>query len=108
MNPAGYTNPWGLPPSVSISNGFTCGVTTFLQRTSFTDERRVQIADTITWTHGKHNFKYGVDYSHVNDLAQNLRTQFGSYSYSSLLNYFSDFSKPNSCAGKPCYTNYSQ
>src|SRR5258708_11028813 len=71
----------------------------------------MQIADTMTWTHGKHTVKYGFDTSHVNDLSKNLRTQFGSYSYSgtkTLADYFTDLNKQNGCAGKPCYTNYSQ
>ena len=110
-----YTNPLGLPPNISLTNGqgsgFSIGVPTFLQRAAFPDETRMQIADTMTWTHGKHSVKWGMDFSHVNDNAQNLRTQFGSYSYSgvkTLVDLFSDLSKQNTCAGKPCYTNYSQ
>src|SRR5258708_3596824 len=107
-----YVNPLGLPPSVSITNGFTFGVPTFLQRSAFPDESRMQIADTMTWTHGKHTVKFGMDFSHVNDLSKNLRTQFGSFSYSSLLNYFSDLNKQNTCkfgaANVPCYSSYSQ
>jgi hypothetical protein len=87
----GYVNPLGLPPQISITNGFTFGVPTFLQRPRFPDETRAQYADTMTWTHRNHTFKYGADISHVNDLSVNLRTQFGSYSYSNLTNYFSDF-----------------
>ncbi|HEY6350840.1 MAG TPA: TonB-dependent receptor [Candidatus Angelobacter sp.] len=108
VNAPSFTNPLGLPPTVSITNGFTFGVPNFLQRSSFPDENRTQIADTMTWTHSKHTFKYGVDMSHVNDNSQNLFNGFGSYSYSSLLNYFSDLNKPNTCAGKPCYSSYSQ
>jgi hypothetical protein len=108
VNAPTFTNPLGLPPTVSITNGFTFGVPNFLQRSKFPDETRNQIADTVTWTRGKHSFKFGVDFSHVNDNGQNLFNGFGSYSYSSLLNYFSDLNKPNTCAGKPCYTSFSQ
>ena len=108
VNAPTFTNPLGLPPTVSITNGFTFGVPNFLQRSKFPDESRNQIADTVTWTRGKHSFKFGVDFSHVNDNGQNLFNGFGSYSYSSLLNYFSDLNKPNTCAGKPCYTSFSQ
>lgn len=108
VNPTGYTNPLGLPPQISITNGFTFGVPTFLQRPAFPDETTQQYADTMTWTHSKHTLKYGVDYRHIDDLSQNLRTQFGSYSYSSLLNYFSDLNKPNTCSGAPCYSSYQQ
>src|SRR6266700_3702812 len=118
LSSPGYVNPLGLPPSININNGngsgLTFGVPTFLQRYSFPDEVRMQVADTMTWTHGKHTVKYGVDFSHVDDLSQNLRTQFGSYNYSnanSLVNYFTDLNKQNGCAGKPCYnanTGYQQ
>jgi hypothetical protein len=109
VNAPTFTNPLGLPPTVSITNGFTFGVPNFLQRSFFPDENRMQVADTVNWIHGKHSFKFGVDFSHVNDNSQNLFNGFGSYSYSSLLNYFSDLNKPNTCAGgKPCYSSFSQ
>ena len=73
------------------------GVPTFLQRAAFPDERRTQFADTVSWNHGKHSLKAGVDYAHTNDLSQNLRFQYGSFSYSSLLNYFSDLYGVNTC-----------
>lgn len=108
-----YINPLGLPPEVFITNGFFFGVRSFLTRPAFPDERRTQFADTATWVRGNHTFKFGGDYNHVKDRSENLFLQFGSFSYSSLLNYFSDFFKPNSCSDKsgkpiPCYTSFSQ
>ncbi|HEV7675555.1 MAG TPA: carboxypeptidase regulatory-like domain-containing protein, partial [Candidatus Angelobacter sp.] len=97
-----------IPPNVSISNFFSFGTPTFLNRTKFPDETRQQIADTVNWSHGKHNFKFGMDFSHVHDLSENLRTQYGSFSYNSLVDYFSDLNKPGACAGKPCYNSYQQ
>jgi Carboxypeptidase regulatory-like domain len=112
----GYANPLGLPPDVFITNGFDMGVPTFLQRPAFPDERRTQYADTVSWSHNKHAIKFGLDVAHTNDLSENLRFQYGSFSYSSLLNYFSDFYKPNSCTATinntatpvPCYSSYQQ
>jgi len=114
--PLGYSNPLGLPPQVVITNGFTFGVPSFLQRPKYPDEVRNQVADSVTWTHDKHTFKFGGDYNHVHDNTQNLRFQYGAYSYSSLLNYFSDLYAPNTCSGTvsgkpvkvPCYSNYQQ
>jgi len=110
-----YTNPLGLPPDVFISNGFDFGVPTFLQRPAFPDERRTQFADTVSWIKSKHSFKFGVDIAHSNDLSENLRFQFGSYSYTSVLNYLSDFYSPNHCTTGtttftfiPCYSSYQQ
>jgi hypothetical protein len=103
-----FTNPLGLPPQVSITNGFTFGTPNFLQRPNFPDERRMQVADTVNWTRGKHNLKFGLDFSHVNDNSQNLFQQFGQYSYSNLVNYFTDLNVTNGCAGKQCYSSFNQ
>jgi len=112
----GYTNQLGLPPDVFITNGFDMGVPTFLTRPAFPDERRTQYADTMSWTHGRHAIKFGVDVAHTHDLSENLRLQYGSFSYSTPLDYFSDFYKPNSCTATinntptpiPCYSSYQQ
>lgn len=111
VNPPGYTNPFGLSPDVFITNGFDMGVPTFLERPAFPDERRNQFADTISWTKGNHSFKFGVDYAHTHDLSENLRFQYGSFSYSTLTNFFSDFYKPNSCGAAhttACYSSFQQ
>jgi hypothetical protein len=87
----GYTNPLGAPPSVAITNAFTFGTPTFLNRAALPDERRWQVADTMNWVHGRHNFKFGGDYVHTDDRINNLFTGFGSYAYSNLAAYFTDF-----------------
>lgn len=110
-NAPGYTNPLGLPPDVFITNGFDMGVPTFLTRPAFPDERRTQYADTVSWSHAKHNLKFGFDIAHTSDLSENLRTQFGSFSYSTIGNYLSDLIKPNRCGAAqntPCYSSYAQ
>jgi outer membrane receptor protein involved in Fe transport len=109
----GYTNPLGLPPDVYISNGFDMGVPSFLTRPSYPDEHRVQVADTLSWVHGNHTLKYGADFTRVNDKTANLYRQFGYYSYSSLVNYFSDlYSSSFVCSfngtAEPCYSGYTQ
>jgi len=110
-NAPGYTNPLGLPPDVFITNGFDMGVPTFLTRPAFPDERRTQVADTVSWSHGKHNLKFGLDIAHTHDLSENLRTQYGSFSYSTIGNYLSDLILPNQCGTAhttPCYSSYAQ
>ena len=107
----GYTNPLGLPPDVFITNGFDMGVPTFLQRPAFPDERRTQYADTVSWSHGKHAIKFGADIAPTNDLSENLRLQYGSFSYSSVANYLSDLISPNHCGptqSSSCYSSYQQ
>ena len=120
LNTGTYTNPLGLPPNVSIagSSGFQFGTPSFLERPAYPDERRIQYADTITWSHGNHNLKFGMDYSHVNDNSQNLYNQYGAYSYSNLVSYVSDLYNPRGCTytnkstGKtsavPCYSSFQQ
>ena len=115
VNAPTFHNPLGLPPTVSITNAFTFGVPNFLQRSKFPDETRTQIADTMNWNRGKHSLKFGVDFSRVNDNSQNLFNGFGSYTYGNavagttqLVNYFTDLNMQNGCAGKPCYSSFSQ
>lgn len=111
VNTPTFTNPLGLPPGVVLSNFITIGTPNFLQRPQFPDESREQIADTVTWTHGRHNFRFGLDYSRVNDNSQNLFNGFGTYSYQGttpLGNYFTDLNKQNGCGGKQCYDNFTQ
>jgi hypothetical protein len=108
LHPAGFTNPLGLPPQVAIANGFTFGTPNFLLRPNFPDERRLQIADTVSWTRGKHSLKFGMDFSHVHDNSQNLFQQFGQFQYNDLVTYFTDLNRTNGCAGKPCYSSYNQ
>jgi outer membrane receptor protein involved in Fe transport len=114
---AGYTNPLGAPPDVYITNGWDIGTYYGYPRWKYPDEYRTQFADTVSWARGKHMLKFGGDFNHVNDLSQNLFRGFGSYSYTSLVNYFSDVYKPNQCTatvsgklltGLPCYSNYQQ
>lgn len=91
--PSGYVNPLGLPVNVFLSGFFQFGTPQFLQRPSYPDERRWQIADTVEWVRGNHDFKFGGDYIHTYDLIQNLYNQFGGYSYTGstpIGNYLSD------------------
>jgi hypothetical protein len=77
-------------PDVFITNGIEYGVATFLERPQYPKETRNQIFDAITWTKGKHTVKLGVDYSHVKDIADNLRFYAGSYSYNNINDYIID------------------
>lgn len=115
VNPPGYTNPLGLPPYVQLASGnlgFNFGTANFLMRPQYPNEYVQQYADTVTWQKGRHSFKFGGDIIHTSDQTQNLRNQYGSYNYTSLTDYFSDFYGKNTCtSGKlkvPCYSNFTQ
>lgn len=76
-------------PSVNLGgNGLTFGTPTFLERPSYPDERRIQFADSVTYSRGRHTFKFGFDINRVTDDTQNLRFEAGSYAYNNNLNDF--------------------
>ncbi len=113
---AGYANPYGIAPNVSITNAFQFGTPTFLNRPAYPDERRYQISDTFNVVRGNHNLKFGVDYLHTYDLSQNLSSIFGGYSYGGAnqipyAEYIADLNVANGCGAtfnQECYTGYTQ
>jgi len=78
-------------PQVFLTGGLTFGTTNNFERNAYPDERRTQFADTLTWSHGRHTFKFGGDFSHVFDRISNLRTETGSYSYSNINDFIVDY-----------------
>ena len=78
-------------PNVFITGGLEFGTPTFLERPSFPDERRIQFADTVTWTTGRHTIKFGGDVNRVSDDIQNLRFEGGSYSYNNISDFIVDY-----------------
>ncbi len=93
-------------PSVALTNGISFGTTANFERVKFPFEDRVQIADTVTWTMGRHTLKFGGDYNKVTDDIQNLRFETGSYIYSTINDFIIDYVNWQSpIAGNPtCVT----
>lgn len=87
--PTGYSNPYALPPNVYIGS-FQWGVPPFLNRPFYPNEYKTQVADSISMLHGNHSIKFGVDVVRNYDQINNLYTQYGEFSYSSLPQYFAD------------------
>jgi hypothetical protein len=84
----------GFSPSIAIDasgNGITLGKPNFLERTAYPDERRWQVADSMSVSHGKHLFKFGTDFNHVDDLLDNLFQEAGAYSYNNRTDFIKDF-----------------
>lgn len=79
------------PPQVALTNGVTFGTTSNFERNRYPFEKRVQFADTVTWTAGRHTFKFGGDFNHVNDDIQNLTTEAGSYTYGTINDFILDY-----------------
>src|SRR6185436_3874164 len=71
----------GRSPQTFIQNGFSFGMPEFLERPAFPDERRVQIADTVTLSAGNHTLKFGGDINRVKDIINNLRFSGGEFNY---------------------------
>ncbi len=110
-DPSEPTTGGGFPPSVAIGGGggITIGKPNFLNRNAYPDEKRIQVADTVTLTRGNHTIKFGGDFNHVKDKLANLFTESGAYTYSSLSNWLIDFtlaSDPNTTVKN--YSNFTQ
>jgi hypothetical protein len=76
--------PGGYAPEVSIGpNGFIFGTPASLGRRAYPDERRLQLADILTFAHGRHLLQVGMDVSFVNDSLQSFQNQDGTFVYDS-------------------------
>ena len=89
------TGPGGFPPSISVEGGggqegFTIGKPNFLDRAAYPDERRIQIADTVTLTRGRHTLRFGFDFNRVHDTLDNLFQGGGVYTYNNLNDFIID------------------
>jgi hypothetical protein len=94
----------GRPPQVTITGVIAFGKPNFLERKAYPDEKRLQFADTMTYTEGMHTLKFGGDINRVKDKLDNLFQEGGAYSYSNIVDFISDFAIP---AGKR-YSSYNQ
>ncbi len=105
-----YTNPTGYSTYASLTGGISLGTAYYDLRYDYPNELRNQIADTLTWSHGNHTFKFGADISHVKDVLSNIYQQNGSFSYSGGIgNFLEDIYSPAvaACGGRPCNVFYS-
>jgi hypothetical protein len=76
--------PGGFAPEVAIGpNGFTFGSSPSLGRRAFPNERKVQLADMVVWTRGRHQLQTGVDVSFVHDAISSLANTEGAFHYDS-------------------------
>ena len=66
---------------LSATSDFSFGIPEFLERPAFPDERRNQIADTMTLSAGNHTFKFGGDINFVKDIINNIRFAGGEFNY---------------------------
>src|SRR5215472_6050075 len=109
----------GFSPQITIGGvgGWVFGMPNFLNRPQYPDERRNQIADTLTWAHHTHLISFGFDINRVHDSEINLFQGFGAYSYSTRVDWISDYVANTTghtpfCtsvgAAVPCYSSFAQ
>jgi hypothetical protein len=109
----------GFSPQITIGGvgGWVFGMPNFLNRPQYPDERRNQIADTLTWAHHTHLISFGFDINRVHDSEINLFEGFGAYSYSTRVDWISDYVANTTghapfCtsvgAAVPCYGSFAQ
>jgi hypothetical protein len=89
-------NQFNLPVGVQLGyefdlNGFDIGTPYLFPRIAYPDERRTEASDGITWSHGVHTFKAGVDVNHAYEHINNLYQGVGSYSYDYSWDFIADY-----------------
>jgi len=101
-------NSFGRAPGTQIgyffSGGFYAGANPDLPRYADPDERRLQLLDGFTWSHGKHVSKFGLEYNKVSDYDKNLYNGNGSYSYDWSYNFIADYLNLTTGVGGPGYS----
>jgi len=81
-------------PNVALtgsSGTFSFGKPNFLDRRSYPDERRVQVADTATLLWNTHLVKFGFDFNRTHDTLDNLFQEGGVYNYNARADFISDY-----------------
>ena len=89
-------NQFNLPVGAQLGyefdlTGFDIGTPYLFPRIALPDERRTQLADGITWSHGAHTIKYGIDINRVYEHVNNLYEGVGQYSYDYSWDFIADY-----------------
>ncbi len=71
--------------------GVTLGAANYIPRVE-PSETRNEIADDVSWTRGRHIFKFGMDFATTNDYSFFIQNVHGSYTYQNLSTFAEDFS----------------
>ena len=117
------TNTTGTPVQLGIyggasNSGFTAGMPYYSFRNAYPEERKTQLADTVNWTRGNQNFKFGFDIVRNADKVDNLYESNGVYTYTYFSDFFADILKPGGTCDNdqtqmglgdyPCYYGFTQ
>jgi len=99
-----------IPPEtgrvqITVQSQPNLGVATAYPRLN-PSENRFQFADNLTWTLGRHTWKFGADFVSTRDFAVALSNRNGSYSYPTFTAFAQDFS--GNTTGVKRWQSYSQ
>lgn len=86
-----YLRPADIGISYEFQSGFNIGKNEDLDRAADPDERRLQLLDAVTWSHGKHTAKAGLEFNRVLDYVNNLYDGNGNYSYDYSYDFVVDY-----------------
>ena len=76
--------PGGFAPEIAIDpQGLIFGTPASLSRRAYPDERGIEVADLVSWSHGRHLLQIGADVSWVHDYVDALSNVEGTFSYDS-------------------------
>jgi hypothetical protein len=109
-------NSFGKPAEVGIGyefqEGFNIGKNEDLDRGADPDERRLQLLDGMTWSHGNHISKAGLEFNRAVDYVNNLYDGNGNYSFDYSYDFISDYLHATTGLGgtgyTPLYYSYGQ
>lgn len=87
---------YSAAPDLSIgygydASGFDAGTPALFNRYALPDERRLQLKDDMTLSHGMHTMKWGLDYNKVGDYINNLYNGYGTYNYDWAYSFIGDY-----------------
>jgi outer membrane receptor protein involved in Fe transport len=85
--------------------GVNLGAANYIPRVE-PNETRNEIADDVSWTRGRHIFKFGMDFATTNDYSYFIQNANGSYTYQTLTAFAQDFS--GNTSGAKHWASYSQ
>ena len=100
----------GRTPQVTLTGAgnFAFGKPDFLERTSYPDERRIDLGDVFTISSGSHYLKIGADISRVSDELDSLFQEAGAYSYSGRADFITDYENMLAGVSTRNYTSFNQ
>ena len=95
-------------PDLSIgygydAGGFDAGNSALFTRFALPDERRLQLKDDVTYSHGLHTLKVGLDYNKVSDYINNLYNGYGTYDFDWAYSFIGDYLHKTTGLGGAAY-----